>query len=701
MLVSGLCYTVSKLKLGHLVRWLRQRDTPVAGGAEHVPSHDSAADNPRTDAFNRAAEAHWRALRAEPSAVRGVLAKPFSGVAFAPSALYRLGLVLCELHVGLGHTVVDFGAGSCWLSLCLNKLGCRTVSIDVSATALGLGQEQFRRDPQARPELEPRFLTFDGHELPLAAASVDRLVCFDAFHHVPNPREVLKEFARVLRPGGRVVMAEPGEGHSHSELSEFEMDRFGVYEGELDISALEAQALAAGFSSMQLKPYPDPAAMSVGAKEYLRLLSGEDGLLPMSALRSSLRQFLVIVLAKGEAPLDSRRPGRLSAEISRVDDVPLAGAGGAIVPLRLSIRNAGDTLWLNEVDPAGGHVSVGGDLIDKGGRLVVPRFFSRPIPKPVAPGESLLVECELALPPDPGSYQVRVDLVDEHVMWFAQAGSQRLSVPLTVAPPVDPAWAQAYLARIDVLGSSPLTALPSTRVVVRVRLENVGRAAWPHSSVPAPEAVSLAAHLFEASGEAHTRELLHVALPSAVEPGQTVEMQAEFEAPSEPGRYLLHLDLVMELRFWFEQRGSAPVRVPLEVVPGIPDTANPGRLRALLAAAGVESARLLLPRQGPLSFTVKATNVGNTRWLHAHGRGAVSLVVHALDSEHRRLKPELHRVPLAHDVAPQESVELRVELAPPPGPRPLALELDLAVEGGDFFSERGSPPLVLRASEAE
>ncbi len=58
-------------------------------------------------------------------------------------------------------------------------------------------------------------------------------------------------------------------------------------------------------------------------------------------------------------------------------------------------------------------------------------------------------------------------------------------------------------------------------------------------------------------------------------------------------------------------------------------------------------------------------------------------------------------MPLAHDVAPQESVELPVKLAPPPGPRPLAVELDLAVEGGDFFSERGSPPLVLRASEAE
>ena len=40
-------------------------------------------------------------------------------------------------------------------------------------------------------------LPFDGHRLELDDESVDRVACNDAFHHVPNPGEVLAEFARA------------------------------------------------------------------------------------------------------------------------------------------------------------------------------------------------------------------------------------------------------------------------------------------------------------------------------------------------------------------------------------------------------------------------------------------------------------------------------------------------------------------------
>src|SRR4029079_5946278 len=131
----------------------------------------------------------------------------------------RLGLVLSELRLGIGHTVLDFAAGSCWLSSFLNRLRCRTVSIDVSATALELGRELFRLDPRHRLDLEPQFLPYDGHRIPLPDAWVYRVACCDPFHHVPNQDEVLRELFRVLRPGGRVVFAEPGEGHSHMDQS--------------------------------------------------------------------------------------------------------------------------------------------------------------------------------------------------------------------------------------------------------------------------------------------------------------------------------------------------------------------------------------------------------------------------------------------------------------------------------------------------
>ena len=47
-----------------------------------------------------------------------------------------------------GDTVVEIGAGTCWLSHFLNRYGCRTVSVDVSRTALYMEKQLFERDQE-------------------------------------------------------------------------------------------------------------------------------------------------------------------------------------------------------------------------------------------------------------------------------------------------------------------------------------------------------------------------------------------------------------------------------------------------------------------------------------------------------------------------------------------------------------------------
>src|SRR5260221_1237951 len=325
----------------------------------------------RADAFNRAAEAYWKDVLAEPSARRHVLNKAFGNVTDAPGMVYRLGLLLSELQLGLGHTVLDFGAGSGWLSSCLNRLGCQTIAVDVSPTALELGRELFRLDPRHRPELEPRFLPYDGHRLPLPDASVDRITCFEAFHHVPNQDEVLGEFERVLRPGGRAGLAEPGEGHSHSELSAFETDRCGVLENELDVLDLDRRARRAGFTAVHLKPYPDPDTIRLSPAEYVALMDGDGRVFPLKALSKSLRNFFLVTLAKGEERPDSRSPGRLRAAIERrLPLLELQGRGGAPLDVPLRGRNEGDTPWLHEEKAVGGYGLLSGPLIEEGGHLV-------------------------------------------------------------------------------------------------------------------------------------------------------------------------------------------------------------------------------------------------------------------------------------------------------------------------------------------
>lgn len=52
------------------------------------------------------------------------------------------------------------------------------------------------------------FSVADLHRLPVADASVDLVVCGIALAHVPDVAPVLTEFARVLRPGGHLVISE-------------------------------------------------------------------------------------------------------------------------------------------------------------------------------------------------------------------------------------------------------------------------------------------------------------------------------------------------------------------------------------------------------------------------------------------------------------------------------------------------------------
>ena len=56
-------------------------------------------------------------------------------------------------------------------------------------------------------ELEgARFIVGDAENLPFEDASFDAVICANSFHHYPNPQAFFNEVARVLRPGGKLVL---------------------------------------------------------------------------------------------------------------------------------------------------------------------------------------------------------------------------------------------------------------------------------------------------------------------------------------------------------------------------------------------------------------------------------------------------------------------------------------------------------------
>ena len=100
----------------------------------------------------------------------------------------------------------------------------------------------------------------------------------------------------------------------------------------------------------------------------------------------------------------------------------------------------------------------------------------------------------------------------------------------------------------------------------RVRLENAGSAAWRSRG---QEGVQLAYHWLDPLGNPIVWDGIRAPLPRVVAPGEQVELDVTVVAPRPQGSYRLAFDLVEEYRFWFEEVGSMPLDLPVEVEPRI------------------------------------------------------------------------------------------------------------------------------------
>jgi hypothetical protein len=102
--------------------------------------------------------------------------------------------------------------------------------------------------------------------------------------------------------------------------------------------------------------------------------------------------------------------------------------------------------------------------------------------------------------------------------------------------------------------------------VARVLLENAGSAPWRSHG---REGIQLAYHWLDPLGNPIVWDGTRSAFARVVRPGETVELESSLAAPRSPGRYQLAFDLVEEFRFWFQEVGSSPLEVPVEVRPRI------------------------------------------------------------------------------------------------------------------------------------
>lgn len=134
--------------------------------------------------------------------------------------VYRAGPVPYRPHRASWRQPLHLHLAPLWdaLSVELARLGGRVVDVGCGnkpyGSMLGGAVTEYvgvdREGPHATPDV-----VADASRLPFADGAFDAGVSFQVYEHVSDPRACLRELARVVRPGGTVLLTVPGVWPAH------------------------------------------------------------------------------------------------------------------------------------------------------------------------------------------------------------------------------------------------------------------------------------------------------------------------------------------------------------------------------------------------------------------------------------------------------------------------------------------------------
>ncbi len=141
--------------------------------------------------------------------------------------------------------VGDLGTGTGQMAEMLAPFVARVITIDDSETMLEAAQG--RLSHLANVEIRRSSLEV----LPLAAAELDAALAVLVLHHLAEPPRALLEIARVLRPGGRLLVVDMLQ----HDREEYRREMGHVWLG-FDEAQLTTWLVAAGFEAPRCRPLP-------------------------------------------------------------------------------------------------------------------------------------------------------------------------------------------------------------------------------------------------------------------------------------------------------------------------------------------------------------------------------------------------------------------------------------------------------------
>src|SRR5918996_6022999 len=153
---------------------------------------------------------------------------------------------LAELRPRAGDRVLDVACGAGALVVDVGPRVERAVGVDLSHGMLEIARSRLEAASDASRRGNVEFLHGPSDALPIDDASFTALVCTTALHHFPDPQRSIDEMARVLEPGGRLVIGDASRDSPFTKLADplyrrFEEGHVGL-QRKRDIDAMLTRA---------------------------------------------------------------------------------------------------------------------------------------------------------------------------------------------------------------------------------------------------------------------------------------------------------------------------------------------------------------------------------------------------------------------------------------------------------------------------
>jgi len=117
-------------------------------------------------------------------------------------------LFLSWLKLGADDQLLDVACGSGGPSLrAVRQTRCRVRGIDLHEDAVRTARTQ--AEAAGLTDRADFQQTDASKRLPFGDGSFNAVICVDAINHLPDRPRILKEWARILKPGGRLLFTDP------------------------------------------------------------------------------------------------------------------------------------------------------------------------------------------------------------------------------------------------------------------------------------------------------------------------------------------------------------------------------------------------------------------------------------------------------------------------------------------------------------